>query len=185
MLKRLRKATEQLGHLVHEVRELNGKSWWRWGNVWFSSSFWAVASYRMNRAGYLALGPGWSAARVVLAPVLFGARPWTGQCEIHYRAEIGRGLRVLHPTLGVVVSADTIAGKNLVLVGGNCIGRRQTSTHAPIRIGDNVLLGANACVIGPLTIGEGVRIGAGAVVARDADPGTVLLASRPTIKPAT
>jgi hypothetical protein len=40
---------------------------------------------------------------------LFFLRPWTGRCEIHYQADIGRGLRVLHPTLGVVISPRGLA----------------------------------------------------------------------------
>lgn len=176
MWQRLRNAAEQLGHLAYEARRMNGDKWWRWGGVWFSDSFQAVAAYRLNRSAYLAFGRGWSAARVVLSPAMFALRPWTPRCEIHYRADIGPGLKVLHPTLGVVVSAKTIAGKNLELVGGNCIGSRKPIEHGGIRLGDNVMLGANAVVLGPLTIGNGVRVGAGAVVVRDAQDGETIYA---------
>jgi serine acetyltransferase len=123
----------------------------------------------------MAMGEGWSAARVALAPALFALRPWSGRCEINYHADLGRGLRVLHPTLGVVVSGKTVAGQNLTLVGGNCIGGRKAMDHGEIRLGDNVLLGANACVIGPIVVGDGVRVGAGAVVVRDVPDGEVLV----------
>ena len=89
---------------------------------------------------------------------------------------------MLHPGLGVVVSARTKAGKNLILTGGNCIGRRSDPRDREVRIGDNVLLGANASVIGPLTLGNGVKIGAGATVVRDAPDGQVLLAQLPYVK---
>jgi serine acetyltransferase len=176
MISRLRRAAEQLGHLVHETRRLNGKKWWRWSGVWFTDGFWAIASYRLSRSAYLVLGPGWSAARVALAPLLFAARPWSGRCEINYQADLGRGLRILHPTLGVVISGKTVAGENLILVGGNCIGGRKALDHGGIRIGHNVLLGVNASVLGPITIGDGVRVGAGAVVVHDAEDGATLAA---------
>jgi serine acetyltransferase len=174
--RRLQLAREQLGHLAYETSQLTRDRWWRWSNIWFSDAFWIVASYRLSRTAYLALGRGWPAARIVLAPTLFFLRPWAGGGEIHYQADIGRGLRVLHPTLGVVVSGKTIAGKYLVLVGGNCIGGRKALEHGAIRIGDNVLVGANACVIGPVEIGDDVKIGAGALVVQDTPDGTTLIA---------
>src|SRR4051812_7913018 len=125
MLARLRAAAQQIDHLVYETKALTRDKWWRWGNVFFADTFWALASYRMSRAAYLGLGRGWSALRVVMAPGLFVVRPWVRGCEISYLADIGKGLRILHPGLGVVISGKTIAGEHLVLVGGNCIGGRR------------------------------------------------------------
>ena len=178
MLRRLRRAATQLSHLAYETRRFNGSKWWRWGGVWFTDGFWAVASYRLSRSAYLALGPAWSATRVVCSPMLYAMRPWSGRCEINYHADIGRGLRVLHPTLGVVISGKTIAGENLILVGGNCIGGRKPVRHGDIRIGDNVMLGANATVLGPITIGDGVQIGAGAIVVRDVGDQEIVVGPR-------
>jgi serine acetyltransferase len=176
MLARIRRAAEQLGHLAYETRRLTGDNWWRWGSVWFTDTFWALASYRLSRGSYLLLGRGWPVVRVATAPLLFAMRPWSGRCEINYLADIDRGLRILHPTLGVVISGKTVAGKYLVLVGGNCIGGRKALDHGDIRIGDNVLIGANACVMGPLEVGDNARIGAGALVVADVAEGAVLLA---------
>jgi serine acetyltransferase len=178
--KRLKRAAEQLGHLAFETRSLSHGKWWRWGNVWFSDGFWTIASYRLSRSAYLAAGRGWPAARIALAPALYLLRPWSGRCEIHYQADIDRGLRVLHPTLGVVVSAKTVAGKYLVLVGGNCIGGSKALDHGDIQLGDNVMPGANACVMGPVKIGDDVKIGANALVVKDTPAGTVLVAAPAT-----
>jgi serine acetyltransferase len=183
LAKRFTAASQQLAFLANETAAYtrHGK-WWRWGSLPFSDGFWAVASYRLSRSAYLALGRGWPAARLVFAPALYLARPWSGRCEIHYQADIGKGLRILHPTLGVVISGKTVAGEYLVLVGGNCIGGRKALEHGQIRIGDNVLLGANACVMGPCQIGNDVRIGAGAVVVKDAPDGAVFLAPLATLR---
>jgi serine acetyltransferase len=98
-----------------------------------------------------------------------------GNCEIHYRAEIGRGLRILHPALGIVVSANAICGQNLILTGGNCIGGKPGAQAGHITIGDNVSFGANAVVLGPIRVGNNVSIGAGAVVVKDTQDNEVLV----------
>lgn len=106
---------------------------------------------------------------------MFLVRPWVRGAEIHYRADIGRGMRILHPGLGIVVSGKAVCGENLVLTGGNCIGGRAGTQQGAIRIGDNVSLGANAVILGPITIGDNVQVGAGAVVVKDAPSNTVLV----------
>lgn len=179
MLARLRAAAQQLEYLVYETKALTRDKWWRWGNVLFADTFWTLASYRLSRSAYLGLGRGWSALRVILAPGMFAVRPWIRSCEISYHADIGRGLRVLHPGLGVVISGNTIAGEHLVLVGGNCIGARRPLKFGDIRIGDNVLLGANATILGPVRVGNEVKIGANAVLFRDAPDGHVVVAFQP------
>jgi serine acetyltransferase len=108
--------------IFFELRAMNNKRWWRWFSCWFSSPFWAVAFYRMDRFGYLVFGRSWPLLRILLSPLLFILKPWIGYCKIHYRADIGKGLHVLHPTLGVVISGKAVCGQNLILTGGNCIG---------------------------------------------------------------
>ena len=95
--------------------------------------------------------------------------------DIHYMAQIGRGLLVLHPSLGIVVSAYAQCGRNLVLTGGNCIGVRKRLVRGDLVLGDDVTLGANSVVLGPVRIGDRCIIGAGAVVVSDAPAGSVLV----------
>lgn len=106
---------------------------------------------------------------------MFLVRPWVRGAEIHYRAEIGKGMRILHPTLGIIVSGKSVCGENLVLTGENCIGSRPGTAEGAIKIGNNVSLGANAVILGPVTIGDNVQIGAGAVVVKDAPSNVVLV----------
>jgi serine O-acetyltransferase len=174
-MSRLHRSLEQLRFLGQEVSAQVNRRWWRWLTCWFSPGFWVVVPYRISRASYLLLGKGYVAVRIVLGPFLFLARPWLGPHDIHYRADIGPGLIVLHPSLGVVVSLATVAGRNLVLTGGNCIGARRPVRHGDIVLGDGVSLGANAVVLGPVKIGNNVRIGAGAVVVRDAADNEILV----------
>jgi serine acetyltransferase len=90
-----------------------------------------------------------------------------GRHEIHYQAKIGSGLKILHPSLGVVVSKWATVGTNLTLTGGNVIGGRQRLCEGLLNFGDNVYLGANAVVLGPVNIGSFVNVGAGSVVLKD------------------
>lgn len=74
---------------------------------------------------------------------------------------IGMGLIIYH--YNNVINANSIIGKNCHLHGSNVIGNNGKSMEAPI-IGDNVMLGAGAKVIGPVTIADNIKIAAGAVV---------------------
>src|SRR5919202_1648890 len=124
MAHRLRRAAEQIGWLAHEVQLLVGGRWWRWYTVWAGGAVWTVVSYRVDRAMFLLFGPAWALLRPLFLPLFLFFRLMGARGEIHYRASIGRGLRVLHPVLGVVVSARAVIGTNLTMVGGNCIGGR-------------------------------------------------------------
>jgi serine acetyltransferase len=164
---RFTRSFEQIYFLFYEIRKANNRKWWRWCTCWFTSVVWLIGSYRIGRASYLLFGDFHVVLRFVLSPVLFLLGPWTVRHGIHYRAQIGRGLSVLHPELGVVVSGDAVVGRNLVLTGGNCIGIRRTVRAGEFVIGNGVNLGANAVILGPVHVGNRVKIGAGAVVVHD------------------
>lgn len=164
---RLGNALQQIHWLLADVRPMVNGRWWRWLTCWFSSGFCVVAPYRLARAGHLAFGPAWAVLRAACAPLAFVLRPWFGRCEVHYAADIGPGLHILHPGLGVVVSKHAVVGRCCTLTGGNCIGSRRRLQSGELTIGDYVILGANAVVLGPTVIGDRVRIGAGAVVVGD------------------
>lgn len=74
---------------------------------------------------------------------------------------IGSGFVVFH--YNNVVNANTVIGKNCHLHGTNVIGNNGITTDAPV-IGDNVMVGAGAKVIGPVIIADNIKIAAGAVV---------------------
>ena len=158
---------QQILYLCSEIKEICRDHSWRWACFLSSTRFWVIFSYRLDRFFYLLLGNGWSVARILFSPIFLILRPWSGNCEIHYRADIGKGLKVLHPSLGLVIHDKTIAGKNLCLIGGNCIGERKVLERGDLVLGDNVSVGANAVILGPVKIGNNVNIGAGAVVIHD------------------
>ncbi len=84
--------------------------------------------------------------------------------EIHPAARIGRGLFIDHG-MGVVIGETAEIGDNCTLyqnvtLGGT--GKDQGKRHPTL--GNNVLVGAGAKVLGPFTVGDNARVAAGAVV---------------------
>lgn len=169
------KALDQLSYLRYELSLAVNRRWWRWLTIWFGKGPGVTVSYRLDRFLFLLIGSLYGIIRPLCFPLFAFLRFLSADHEIDYNADIGKGLRILHPTLGVVVSGHTVAGENLTLTGGNCIGIRGKTQPGDIAIGSNVLLGANAVILGPVRIGDSCAIGAGAVVLDDAPAGTVLV----------
>ena len=87
--------------------------------------------------------------------------------EIHPGATIGKGLFIDHGD-GVVIGETTIIGDNVTLYQGVTLGGtgKDVGKRHPT-IGDNVVIGAGAKVLGPFTVGAGSKIGASAVVLKE------------------
>ena len=83
--------------------------------------------------------------------------------EIHPGATIGKGFFIDHGD-GVVIGETTIIGDNVTLYQGVTLGGtgKDVGKRHPT-IGDNVVIGAGAKVLGPFTVGSGSKIGASAV----------------------
>lgn len=78
-----------------------------------------------------------------------------------------------HGLRGVFISTHAEIGRNCTIYQNVTIG--SNGGGAPI-IGNDVLIGAGAVVIGPIKIGDGVKIGAGATVAKDVLQGQTVVA---------
>ena len=91
------------------------------------------------------------------------ARFFTG-IEIHPGAKIGKGLVIDHG-MGVVIGETTEIGDNCTLYQGVTLGGtgKDVGKRHPT-LGNNVMVGAGAKVLGPFTIGDNTKIAAGAVV---------------------
>ena len=106
---------------------------------------------------------GWKRVARFIAQV---SRMMTG-IEIHPAVRIGKRFFIDHG-MGTVIGETAEIGDDVMLYHGVTLGG--TALHHGKRhptIGNNVIVGAGASVLGPITIGENVRIGSNAVVLSD------------------
>jgi serine O-acetyltransferase len=92
--------------------------------------------------------------------------------EIHPGATIGQRLFIDHG-MGVVIGETSIIGDDVTLYQGVTLGgtgKERGKRHPTL--GNNVIVGVGAKILGAVTIGEGARIGGGAVVLKDVPPHT-------------
>lgn len=87
--------------------------------------------------------------------------------EIHPGAVIGRRLVIDHGT-GIVIGETTEIGDDCLLYQGVTLGGtgKDVGKRHPT-IGNNVMVGSGAKVLGPITVGDNARVAANAVVLRD------------------
>ncbi len=120
----------------------------------------AVSMYRLSHRLWLA-GDKMEARRVN-----YVAHQTTG-CDIHPGATIGKRFFVDHAT-GVVIGETAIVGDDVMIYQGVTLGGVSTSKgKRHPTLGNHVVVGCNASVLGDITIGNNVRIGAGSVVLKD------------------
>ena len=108
------------------------------------------------------------------------SRFFTG-VEIHPGARIGKAFFIDHG-MGVVIGETTEIGDNVTLyhdvtLGGTTVfgknGKVTTKRHPTI--GNNVVIGSGAQVLGPIVIGDNVKIGSNAIVTKDVAPDTTVI----------
>jgi len=90
--------------------------------------------------------------------------------EIHPGARIGSGVFIDHG-MGVVIGETAVIGNRCLLFQGVTLGGtgKQTGKRHP-SLGENVVVGAGAKVLGAISVGANTRIGAGSVLLRDVEP---------------
>jgi len=98
------------------------------------------------------------------------ARHMTG-IEIHPGATIGKGLFIDHG-MGVIIGETTIIGDDCTIYQGVTLGGtgKETGKRHPT-LGNNVMVGSGAKVLGPFKVGDGAKIAAGAVVLKEVPAG--------------
>ncbi len=120
--------------------------------------------------------PLWNRGWRVLARWISQVGRFMTGIEIHPGALIGRGFFIDHG-MGVVVGETSVIGDNVTLYHGVTLGgvapsvdsdsQRDQKRHPTL--GDNVIVGSGAQVLGPITVGHGARVGANAVVTKDVE----------------
>jgi serine O-acetyltransferase len=94
--------------------------------------------------------------------------------DIHPKAHIG-GKFVLGHHYGITIGPDVVVGSNIIIFNGVTIGNKNVgpvSNEMP-RIGNNVIIGTGAKILGKIHIGENVKIGANSVLLKNAPNNSV------------
>ncbi len=128
----------------------------------------AVLVHRLSHALW-GLGLKW------LARFISTLGRWLTGIEIHPGAKIGRRFFIDHG-MGVVIGETAEIGDDCTLYHGVTLGG--TSWNKGKRhptLGNNVVVGAGAKVLGPLTLGDGARVGSNAVVVKDVEAGKTVV----------
>jgi serine O-acetyltransferase len=144
---------------IHKDREA-----WLYPGIW--AMFYHRAANKLYKKTY------YFTARLV---ALFSR--WVTGIEIHPGATIGKGVFIDHG-MGVVIGETCKIGNNVLIYHGVTLGatgkERGKAQRHPV-IGDNVVIGAGALILGPVKIGNNAKIGAGALVIRDVPDGDTVV----------
>jgi serine O-acetyltransferase len=130
-----------------------------------------VHALAFHRVAHAIWRRGWPVPARFLSHI---ARFLTG-IEIHPAARLGPGLFIDHG-MGVVIGETAEVGENVTLLQGVTLGGtslRREKRHPTL--GNNVVVGAGAKIIGGFKIGDGSRIGAGSVVVREVPTNSVVV----------
>ncbi|WP_229724517.1 serine O-acetyltransferase [Winogradskyella forsetii] len=97
--------------------------------------------------------------------------------SVPYEANIGKGSHFAYGGIGVIIHKKAEIGKNCQIGSNVTIGGKSGHPQVPI-IGDNVYLATGCKVLGPIRIGNNVTIGANAVVIKNV-PDNAIVAGIP------
>jgi len=156
-LRRLASGIENIAYDIEQIKELDPAALNSLEVIFMYSGFHALV---FHRAAHLLHTNGF---KMTARAVSQYAKLLTG-IEIHPGATIGRGLFIDHGT-GVVIGETAIIGDNCTIYQGATLGGtgKHTGKRHPT-LGDNVMVGAGAKVLGPFKVGNNSKIAAGAVV---------------------
>ena len=95
--------------------------------------------------------------------------------EIHPGAKLGHRLVIDHG-IGVVIGETAVIGDDCIIFHGATLGGLK---FLPVKrhptVGNRVLIGTGAKVLGPITVGDGAQIGANTVITKDVPPGVTMV----------
>jgi serine O-acetyltransferase len=128
----------------------------------------AVWAYRLHHAL-------WVRGHTLSARLISQATRAATGIEIHPGAVIGRRFFIDHG-MGVVIGETAEVGDDVLIYHDVTLGGRSMNrTKRHPTLGDGVVVGAGARVLGPVVVGAGAQIGANAVVVRDVPAGAVVV----------
>lgn len=135
----------------------------------------AIALHRLARHFYIL-------KLYFLARLVAEISRWLTGIEIHPGATLGKRLVIDHG-FGVVIGETAVIGDDCIIFHGVTLGGLKFD---PVKrhptVGNKVLIGTGAKILGPIQIGDGAMIGANAVVIRDVPAGATIVGPLATLR---
>jgi serine O-acetyltransferase len=126
---------------------------------WYRISHWVYTKLRLR----------------IIARLISNLGRWCTGVEIHPAAQIGRRFFIDHG-MATVIGATAIIGDDCMLYHSVTLGgTAPTNVKRHPTLGNRVLVGAGAVILGNITIGDDAKIGAGAVVTKDVKAGATVV----------
>lgn len=146
-----------------------------WSVMFIYPSFQVMIAYRIAN-------PMWKAGLRFIPRLMMQVARWLTGIEIHPGATIKSGFFVDHG-MGVVIGETAEIGENVTLYHGVTLGGVMPAVDAASQrcvkrhptLGDDVIVGAGAQILGPVQVGKCARIGGNSVVTKDVAEGDTVV----------
>lgn len=136
--------------------------------LFFCPSVWIVFWYRI--AHYL-----YQIRFTFISLMIMSFVKFRYSVDIHPKAKLGKNVFIDH-ALGTVIGETAIIGNNCVIYHNVTLGSVvNTKSKRHPTIGNNVMIGTGAVILGNITIGDNVKIGANATILKDVPSNTTIV----------
>ena len=152
------------------------------GDDWAAQGFWVMLVYRFGRWRYRVRPALLRKFFSLLYKILFKFVQIITGIELPCEVEIGRGFVIDHFG-GIVISGYARFGDNCRIRNGVVVGIKKVGEPSAPVIGNNVDIGAGAKILGAIRIGDNVLIGANAVVICDVPDNSIAVGVPAVIRP--
>jgi serine O-acetyltransferase len=149
---------------------------------WGAQGFWAMIVYRFGRWRYCVRPTILRRFFSLVYHVLFKCVQIISGIELPCEVDVGRNFVIDHFG-GIIISGYAKFGNNCRIRNGVVIGTRRVEEKSAPIIGNNVDIGAGAKLLGPIRIGDNVLIGANAVVICDVPDNSIAVGVPAVVRP--
>lgn len=166
---------KRLGDDAHAFVDRDPAARSRWDVFLFSPGYHAVQLHHLANAA-------WRRRLGSLARLIAYFARWLTGIEIHPAAQIGRRLVIDHG-MGVVIGETAVIGDDVTLYHDVTLGGVAPSVDSHLQrgvkrhptLGDGVIVGSGAQILGPFIVGENARVGSNSVVTTDVPDGCTVV----------
>jgi len=152
------------------------------GGDWSAQGFWALVVYRFGRWRYGVRPPLPRKCFSLIYKILYKWIQVVTGIELPCEVEIGRNFVIDHFS-GIVISGYAKFGDNCRIRTGVVVGLKRVDEPCAPVIGDNVDIGAGAKLLGRIKVGNNVLIGANAVVVDDVPDNSIAVGNPAIARP--